>query len=428
MRSLTVSLLGVVTLLGYTMITPVVGQTLDDLFNMYTTTLPSNQVLPATPAPPLPPIPPVGQKGGPCEGDAVCIQKHLCTNVSTSGVGVINIRMSDDNPCVHYLLQCCNPEDIIEEPGGNDGGHGGNGGGCDRGCKVTPKPTPPTPVVRSTGCGMRSPKGISFRITGDQDNETEYGEFPWMMAILKTELVGMRNRSVYQCGGSLIHSQAVLTAAHCLNKIRASELKVRAGEWDTQTRYEMYPHQDRPVVEIVIHPEYYKGGLHNDVALLFLDSPFQLNKIIQPVCLPPQDAKFDYQTCFATGWGKDLYGKAGIYQTILKKIDLPIVPNDQCETALRTTELGSEFTLHKSFICAGGVAGKAACQGDGGSPLVCPIPNRQDQYYQPGIVVWGVGCGENPGIPGFYANVAKFRNWIDQHMIQRNFGTSSYTA
>ncbi|XP_050093422.1 phenoloxidase-activating factor 2-like isoform X2 [Anopheles aquasalis] len=425
MRSLTVTLLCVVALLGYTTIVLAAEQSLDDLFDqVFTTTPPSKELPPATPAPPLPPpVPPIGQKGGPCEGEAVCIQKHLCTNVSTSGVGVIDIRFKKDNPCVDYLLQCCNPEDIIEDPDDNDGDN-------DDGTTTTVPSVSTTlsPVVRSTGCGMRNPNGIGFRITGDENNETEYGEFPWMTAILKTELVlGMLNRSVYQCGGSLIHSQVVLTAAHCLNKLRASELKVRAGDWDTKTKNEMYPYQDRPVVEIVIHPDYYKGGLHNDVALLFLDSPFRLNKIIQPVCLPPQDANFDYQTCFATGWGKDLYGKAGVYQTILKKIDLPIMPNEQCQTALRTTELGPEFTLHQSFICAGGVPGKAACQGDGGSPLVCPIPNRQDQYYQPGVVVWGVGCGEN-GIPGFYANVAKFRNWIDQHMIQRNFGTSSYTA
>uniref|UniRef100_A0A2M4DPA9 Phenoloxidase-activating factor 2 n=1 Tax=Anopheles darlingi TaxID=43151 RepID=A0A2M4DPA9_ANODA len=427
MRSLKVIIVGLATLLGYTTIVLAAEQTLDDLINQFTTVLPGKKTPPVTPSPPLPPpVPPVGQKGGPCEGEAVCIQKHLCTNVSTSGVGIIDIRFTPDNPCVDYLLQCCNPEDIIEEPGGNNGS-GGDGGG--RVSTTVPSvTTTPAPIVYATGCGVRNTNGIGFRITGDKDNETEYGEFPWMMAILKKndEVLG-QPREVYHCGGSLIHNQVVLTAAHCLNKIRASELKVRAGEWDTKTTNEMYTYQDRSVVEIVIHPEYYKGGLHNDLALLFLDSPFYTNKIIQPVCLPPQDAKFDYQTCFATGWGKDLYGKDGTFQTILKKIDLPIVPNDQCQTALRTTELGPQFTLHKSFICAGGVPGKAACKGDGGSPLVCPIPNKQHQYYQTGVVAWGIGCGEN-GIPGVYANVAKFRKWIDQHMIQRNFGTSSYTS
>uniref|UniRef100_A0A2M4BNS7 Putative serine protease n=1 Tax=Anopheles marajoara TaxID=58244 RepID=A0A2M4BNS7_9DIPT len=433
MRSPTVTLLGVVvvTLLGCTTIILADELSLDDLINqVFTTASPgAKEGPPATPAPPpVPPAPPVGQKGGPCEGEAVCIQKYLCSNASTSGEGLIDIRFSDDNPCVDYLLQCCYPDDIIQAPSGNDGGHGGGGGSGTGTGTVPPVPTPPTVPVAHAGCGKRNTEGIGFRITGAKDSESEYGEFPWMMAILKTEeVLGQLRENVYQCGGSLIHNQVVLTAAHCVNNKKPSDLKVRAGEWDTQTKNEIYPHQDRSVVEVVVHPEYYKGGLHNDVALLFLDSPFQPNEGIQPVCLPPQDAKFDHQTCFASGWGKDVYGKAGTYQVILKKIDLPVVPNDQCQKALRTTRLGAKFTLHKSFICAGGVPGKDTCKGDGGSPLVCPIPNKQQQYYQTGVVAWGIGCGEN-GIPGVYGDVAKFRNWIDQHMVQRSFGTSSYTA
>ncbi|XP_035790014.1 phenoloxidase-activating factor 2-like [Anopheles albimanus] len=398
MRSLTVTLLGVITLLSFSAIV-LVAQTVEDVYQ---------HAFPGL--------------GSPCAGSAVCTAVHLCQNDSSSSERVVDISSKDNNPCGHYLLKCCDPDKIIQEPGFSDAG---NGGDSTTASSVSARPTV---AERSTGCGLRYSKGIDFRITSASDNESEYGEFPWMVSILEAmEVMGIANQSVYLCGGSLIHHQVVLTAAHCLNKIQKSKLTVRAGEWDTQTTRERYPTQDRSVAEIVIHPEYYKAGALNDVALLFLDSPFQPKKIIQPVCLPPSDAKFDHQTCFATGWGKDRYGKAGTYQAILRKIDLPIVPNDQCQTALRTTELDEEFTLHKSFICAGGEEGKDTCKGDGGSPLVCPVSNRQDQYYQAGIVSWGMGCGDK-GIPGVYANVAMFRKWIDQHMIQRNFGTSSYTA
>ncbi|XP_052873055.1 phenoloxidase-activating factor 2-like [Anopheles cruzii] len=448
--TLAVTVLGVAALLGFT---PIAADelSLDDLINnVFTTAPPGKGAPPATPAPPPPPpVPPVGQKGGPCGGEAVCIQKFLCSNASTSGEGLIDIRFSDDNPCVDYLLQCCYEDDIIQPPGGDGiggggiggggggigggGGGGGIGGGGGSGSDGGKHPVgPPSdgsggPAPRELHCGRRNVDGIGFRITGSKDNEAEYGEFPWMMAILKSEeVLGQLRENVYACGGSLIHEQVVLTGAHCVQNKQPSELKVRAGEWDTQTKNEIYPHQDRSVVEVIVHPEFYKGGLYNDVALLFLDSPFKSNEAIQPVCLPPQDMVFDHQTCFASGWGKDVFGKAGSYQVILKKIDLPVVPNDQCQSALRTTRLGAKFNLHKSFMCAGGIPGKDTCKGDGGSPLVCPIPNQHQHYYQSGLVAWGIGCGEN-GKPGVYANVAKFRGWIDQHMNQRNFGTASYT-
>lgn len=61
---------------------------------------------------------------------------------------------------------------------------------------------------------------------------------------------------------------------------------------------------------------------------------------------------------FASGWGKDKFGKEGKYQVILKKVELPVVPSDTCKESLRKTALGKFFVLHNSFICAGGEAGE----------------------------------------------------------------------
>lgn len=59
-------------------------------------------------------------------------------------------------------------------------------------------------------------------------------------------------------------------------------------------------------------------------------------------------------------------------------------------------------------------------KGDGGSPLVCPVPGEIDYYYQAGLVSWGLECGLE-GVPGVYTNVAKFRDWIDHQMDDLTF-------
>lgn len=123
--------------------------------------------------------------------------------------------------------------------------------------------------------------------------------------------------------------------------------------------------------------------------MLILNQPLKLQKHINVICLPPPNTKHDGKRCVVSGWGKDDFTINGNYQTTLKKLELPTVPFNKCENSLRKTRLGRWFLLHGGFMCAGGEAGRDACKGDGGSPLVCPIDGRPGFYYQAGIVSWG---------------------------------------
>lgn len=268
-------------------------------------------------------------------------------------------------------------------------------------------------------CGYRNLNGLGMRITGDEDNESQFAEFPWMVAVLES----VEGLSRYRCGGAIIHPQAIITAAHCIKK--NAVYKIRAGEWDSKTTLEPIAHQDRDVSKIRTHEKYYAGAAYNDIAFLYLEKPLIFTGNVQSICLEKFTKIPNESECYVTGWGKENFSKNGTYQSILKKIKLPIVQHEDCVEKLRRTRLGKYFELHQSFICAGGEKGVDACYGDGGGPLVCLIKGQKERYYQAGIVSWGIGCGEED-VPGAYANVPLFRYWIDDRMKEFGLSTESY--
>lgn len=194
-----------------------------------------------------------------------------------------------------------------------------------------------------------------------------------------------------------------------------NSLIARAGEWDTQTNRESFPFVESNVASIVRHEKYNKWKRINNIALLFLETPIERSKHINTICLPPPNMNFDSSRCFVTGFGQDKFGDEGTHQPILKKIEMLVVEKQRCQEMFRKTRLGQTFELHESVICAGGEAGKDVCTGDGGSPLVCPVPGNEGQYYQAGIVSWGIGCGK-ANVPGAYTNVAFFADWISKQL------------
>jgi len=292
-------------------------------------------------------------------------------------------------------------------------------------CCTDPLPeiTGPTePLVKyQPECGRRNGDGIEVRITGFEADQSQFGELPYMAAVLRVEDIGGEQRNFFECAGSLIAPHVVMTAAHCVHHLDAkAKLRVRLGEWDTQKETEPLLHVDIDVASRVSHPEFEPKSLRDDVALLFLKESATLAPHIDTLCLPdPTLPMNSYTNCTVGGWGKDNFNVTGQFQTILKLIELKHVPNDKCQQKLRLTRLRKYFRLDRSFTCAGGevVAGKVkdACTGDGGAPLACRDPNNPSRYVQVGIVSWGIGCA-TANVPGVYAGVPQQVGWIDQQI------------
>lgn len=233
-------------------------------------------------------------------------------------------------------------------------------------------------------------------------------EYPWMIEILKKNI--QKRNFEYKCGGVLIGMHTVLTAYHCLKSKISSNFIVRAGEWDRSSLLEFIPHQDRIVTHIISHPQYYSGGLYNDIAILKFE-PFKSDVNVQPLCLPDEtDIVTSGHYCIVTAWGS--VSETQKTSDKLRFVKVPIVDRKKCEKKFQTTKLGTRFKLHESFVCAGGEEGLDSCTNDGGSPLIC---SNGESYFLQGLVSWGLGCGER-GIPGIYTNIPHLLKWIKNHI------------
>ncbi|KAK2715094.1 phenoloxidase-activating factor 2-like isoform X2 [Artemia franciscana] len=302
---------------------------------------------------------------------------------SEDGQGLIDIRIVNRTPtniCQAGLVYCC-----VSNP-------------------VLPPVAPPPPAGLQQ-CGAPKPQPIPDFVP--DPTQAQFGEFPWMVVIL-----GPNNN--YIGGGALIDGRHIITAAHRVAQHAngGQGIKVRLGEWDAKQNTEPLKYVEVPVTDIRIHPFFNPANLKNDIALLKLPEAvnFAAAPHVAPVCIPNFAQRNEGKRCWVTGWGKDAFGAGGQFQYILRKVDIPILHASDCENRLRSTRLGPIFQLDRtSFVCAGGEPGRDACQGDGGSPLVCETePNRFEVV---GLVAWGIGCAE-PGIPGVYVNVASYVDWI----------------
>ena len=220
------------------------------------------------------------------------------------------------------------------------------------------------------------------------------------------------------CGGTILDSCTVISAAHCLAMYGAH---ISVGhEMRMGSTSKSSGGQVRKVKEIILNQEfpYHSVVAGYDFVIFKLDSPLEFNEDVQPACLPTSDFFPEYDStvgdrCFTSGWGDHYYGDWSSYD-YLSYVRVPMVSNEQCSAMYQNLSYFAGKQMDDSELCAGfPEGGKDACQGDSGGPLVC---NLNGKAVATGVVSWGEGCAL-PGYPGVYGRITQVLDWVKSNMV-----------
>jgi hypothetical protein len=239
---------------------------------------------------------------------------------------------------------------------------------------------------------------VQTRVVGGEDASIE--EVPWQVG-----LVWAKSRNIYEdqfCGGSIISPRWIVTAAHCVDWVRPSQIDVVYGV-EILPEGRVAKNQLSKVRRIIVHPSW-DYEYSNDIALLELSRPLKFSSTVSPILI--DDIGISSFSGTVSGWGSTASGSGPFPNRLQLAEEVPSVSDDVCSSVYGLTFDPSVM------MCAGG-EGVDVCSGDSGGPLATQSGSR---WTLVGLTSWGPvnPCGQT-GKPGVYTRISTFSDWIRCH-------------
>jgi len=245
-------------------------------------------------------------------------------------------------------------------------------------------------------CGLRNrPRGT--RIVGG----TEAGphEFPWQVGIVGSWYGQLAQEP--NCGGTLISSTYVLTAAHCLTApIPGWAVMYGTNQFKTRGVKSV---QVKRIIRNTPLGDWNPATDENDIALLELASPITFSPEVSPACLPEADTDYTGKMATVSGWGR--LEHEGAKPGHLRQVSLMVGEDSYCGA-----KWGNRFKK-QVMMCTDVTPGKDSCRGDSGGPLVVKTGYNYDLA---GVVSFGRTCADE--YPGVYTRVQAYLAWLHEYV------------